>query len=86
MGYYVFANCAQCETPTLQPLSHEAGDDDHLYMECSHCNVIAVSRTNWEGNPHYSTLLAGYNVYSFLWNFIFLRAVDHHLSYGITQC
>jgi len=40
----------QCKTPDLQPLQREAGVDDHLYMECPHCNVVAISRTNWEGN------------------------------------
>ena len=39
----------QCEAPALQPLPCEAGEDDSLYMECPHCNVVAVSRTNWEG-------------------------------------
>ena len=33
----------------MQPLPCEAGEDDSLYMECPHCNVVAVSRTNWEG-------------------------------------
>jgi len=40
----------KCETPTLQPLPSEAGEDDRQYMECPHCNVITVSRTNWEGS------------------------------------
>jgi len=39
----------QRETPALQPLPCQAGEDDSLYMECHHCNVVTVSRTIWEG-------------------------------------
>ena len=49
----MFVLIEQCETPDLQPLPNQAGADDHLYMECPHCKVIAVSRTNWEGNYMY---------------------------------
>ena len=40
----------QCDMPAVQPLPCQAGEDDHLYMECPHCNVVAISRTNWEGS------------------------------------
>jgi len=40
----------QCEMPDLQPLPTQAAVDEHLYMECPHCNVVAVTRTNWEGS------------------------------------
>jgi len=43
----------QSETPSLRPLAHQTGADDHLYMECQHCNVVVVSRTNWEGSHSY---------------------------------
>jgi len=51
----MYVHVEQCEMPDLQPLPTEAGVDDRLYMECPHCNVVAISRTNWEGNYYFNT-------------------------------